>query len=95
MENYRLTRKADNDLPGLYEYGILNFGLSQAQSYLLGLYECLEHLANSPLGRDANELSPGLKRLIYEFRVIFYKPEETGILVIRILRGEMDFNRHI
>ena len=48
MASYRLTRKADNDFATLYEYGILNFGLDRAQSYLSGLLERFDQLASSP-----------------------------------------------
>ena len=96
MANYRLTKKADSDITQLYEYGILNFGLNQAQSYLLGLYDDLDHLVQNPLlGHSAHELSLGLRRFEYQSHVIFYEPEEDGVLVVRILRGEMDFRRHL
>ncbi|HVL02187.1 MAG TPA: type II toxin-antitoxin system RelE/ParE family toxin [Dongiaceae bacterium] len=97
MANYRLTRKADNDVANLYEYGILNFGLNQAQSYLLGLYEQFEQLSFSPdIGRNAKELFPDLKRFQYGAHVIFYLPDnQSGILIVRILRKEMDFIQHL
>ena len=34
MAGFRLTRKADDDLGGIYEYSIANFGLRQARNYL-------------------------------------------------------------
>jgi len=97
MANYRLTRKADNDLAALYEYGVLNFGLEKAQLYLLGLYESFDQLSDNPgVGRNANEFFPGLRRLIYRSHVIFYLAGEEGlILIVRVLRKEMDFNRHL
>lgn len=97
MENYRLTRKADNDLAAIYEYGILNFGLAQAQSYLLGLYERFEQLAESPeIGRSAAEFILTLRRVEYGANVIFYLPDiPDGILIVRVLRKEMDFKRHL
>ncbi len=97
MANYRLTRKADNDIAHLYEYGILNFGLNQAQSYLLGLYEQFEQLSLSPdIGRNATEFFPDLKRYQYGAQVVFYLPDnESRILIVRVLRKEMDFKRHL
>lgn len=96
MANYRLTRKADGDLATHYEYGIGTFGHSQAQNYLIGLQQRFDRLAENPsLGRSANELAPGLKRYEYGSHVIFYVPDPHGILIVRVLRQEMDFRRHL
>ena len=97
MASYQLTRKADHDLAAYYEYGIVNFGLSQARSYLLGLHECFEGLAASPeLGRSAEELFPGLRRIEHKAHVVFYLVNDTPtILVVRVLRKEMDFKQHL
>ena len=97
MANYRLTRKADNDLAALYEYGILNFGLTQAQTYIMGLYERFEPLADGPkIGRSAAEFISNLRRVEYHANVIFYLPDiPDGILIVRVLRKEMDFTRHL
>jgi toxin ParE1/3/4 len=62
MADYRLTKRAERDIDQLYEYGLLNFGLEQAQSYLLGLHDRFQILTHSPmLGREANELVLGLR----------------------------------
>ncbi len=96
MEHYRLSKKADSDIANHYEHGILNFGFEQAHSYLLGLYEYLQSLADNPMfGRNAEELAPELRRFEYGSHVIFYMPEDTGILIVRVLRKEMDFKRHL
>ena len=96
MENYRLSKKADADIENIYEYGIINFGLEQAQSYLLGLYERFENLVDNPrFGRSAAELARGLRRFEYQSHVIFYEPEDDGVLVVRVLRAEMDHQRHL
>ena len=97
MARYRLTQKADDDLAAHYEYGIVNFGLNQAQTYLLGLYERFEQLADqTEIGRNAAEFFPSLKRFSYGAHVIFYMPyEDDDILIVRVLRKEMDFKRHL
>ena len=47
MAVYRLSTRAALDLDEIYEYTILNFGLTQAQSYLNGLHEPLKTSHNS------------------------------------------------
>ncbi len=95
MENYRLTKKADTDLSNLYEYGISNFGLLQAQSYLIDLYDRFQLLSDNPLfGRSAVQFEPKLRRFEYKAHVIFYMLEDNGVLIVRVLGDEMDFKRH-
>lgn len=72
MAAYSLSSKAAGDLEGIYEFSIDNFGLQQARTYLNGLHERLGSLAENPmLGRDASELAPGLRRLVYQSQVVF------------------------
>lgn len=96
MASYRLSNKADNDIAEHYEYGILNFGLGQAREYLLGLHQKFQTLAENPLlGRSATEIKADLRRLEYGSHVVFYLPEQDGVLIVRVLRKEMDFVRHL
>ena len=63
MAGYSLSPKAAADLDEIYEYTILNFGLEQAQEYLLGLHERFQTLAQNPMhGRNADQLAPELRR---------------------------------
>ena len=95
MAAYRLTPKAVDDLDGIYEYTIENFGLGQAQDYLNGLHQRFEELAERPaLGRGADRLAPGLRRFPYQSHVVFYKPEDRGVLIVRVLHESMDVPRH-
>ena len=96
MAVYSLSSKAAADLSGIYEYTILSFGLKQARSYLTGLHERIQSLAESPMqGRSASELSPGLRRLEYESHVVFYLPRDKGIRIVRVLHQNMDMKRHL
>jgi toxin ParE1/3/4 len=42
MAGYRLSSKAAADLEAIYEYTIINFGLGQAQAYLLVLHRSMD-----------------------------------------------------
>lgn len=95
MAAYSLSGKAVSDLDGIYEYTILNFGLEQAQAYLLGLHERFRILADNPVvGRSASQLAPKLRRHEYQSHVVFYLPKETGALIVRVLHSRMDAKRH-
>ncbi len=96
MAVYSLSSKAANDLEGIYEYTILNFGLEQARTYLLGLHECFENLAQHPTqGRSAREIAPGLRRFEYQSHVVFYAIKNGGVIFVRVLHQSMEVKRHL
>jgi toxin ParE1/3/4 len=52
---------------------------------------CQQGLASNPrLGRTREELSPGLRSLVFESYVIFYHPMPNGVAVVRVLHGMRD-----
>ena len=52
---------------------------------------CKEGLASDPhLGRAPEELSPGLRSLVFESYVIFYHPIPNSVAVVRVLHGMRD-----
>jgi len=94
MKGYRLTKKADKDVSQLYEYGIGQFGLKRAKIYLHELIVRFEVLTENPaLGRSAADVYPGLRRIAYKAHSIFYLLDSDGLLIVRVLRTEMDFKR--
>ena len=96
MADYKLTNKADADLADIFEYGIFNFGIEQASKYVLGFQDKFQFIVeHKELGTSAEELSKNLKRVRYNSHVIFYKVLAEHILIVRVLRREMDFRRHI
>lgn len=95
MAAYRLSTKAVVDLDGIYEYTVLNFGLPQARNYLDGLHDRFEILAQQPRrGRRAERIAPDLRRYEYRFHVVFYVPEDKGVMIVRVLHESMDALKH-
>ena len=96
MAAYSLSSRAAADFEEIYEFTIDRFGLQQARTYLTGLSERFDAVAQNPmLGRDASELSPGLRRLVYQSHVVFYVATDLGVRVIRVLHQSMDVARHL
>ena len=80
----------------IHQYTTANFGLPQAQRYLNGMHERFEDLARQPmLGRSAGRLAPNLRRYEYRSHVVFYVPEEEGVLIVRVLHQSMDVRSHV
>lgn len=89
MAKYRLTGAADRDLEQLFEYGIDNFGLSKAKSYVDGLIVQFHDIAENPLHYQAVEhIRPGYRRSVYGKHTIYYLISDDCIDIMRILRSE-------
>ncbi len=92
MGVYRLSKESENDIVSIYEYGIEEFGVLQAQNYLLGMHDLFQTLTKSPsIGRDASEFSRSLKRFTYKSHMVFYLNSDSDLLIIRVLHHSMDY----
>lgn len=48
MANYRLSKYASEDYESIYVFGLLNFGLQQADAYAEGMEARFEEIAQQP-----------------------------------------------
>jgi len=95
MGSYNLTEAASLDLDNLYLYGILNYGLAQADIYYDGLCKHFEMLSQYPSwGNDYGYIEPGLSRYEYHAHSIYYLCEKNKIIVIRVLGARQDPAHH-
>ena len=95
MSKYKLTREADIDLGGIWEYSYSQWGKKQARKYLSKLEERFITLAENPnLGKRRYELAGSPMSYHYGRHVIFYRIANKGIEIIRVLHDSMDFPRH-
>jgi toxin ParE1/3/4 len=70
--------------------------LDQAKNYIQTMEQHFLLLSdNVGLGREAEELSDGLRRFSYGSHIIFYLTIPKGILVVRVLHQSMDFEQHL
>ena len=86
----RLSRSAKSDLLSIGAYTLQTWGTAQAEHYIDGLERCARLLAGNPLlGRSCEWIRPGLYRFEKGRHVLFYRRQEDGILVSRILHQSM------
>lgn len=96
MPDYRLSKRVRDDLANIADYTIETFGVAQSRVYRDALSRCFSMLAETPtMGRSAEYVEPYLRRFQYKSHVIFYRPEDRGILIIRVLHSSMDVLRHL
>lgn len=93
MALIRRTPAALSDLDDIYDY-IANDNPSSASKVIRKIEVVAGQLARSPgLGRACDELSTGLRMMPaspYPY-VIFYRPIDDGIRIIRVVHGARDF----
>ena len=92
----RISRRAAADLTAVADYTIAEFGIGQARRYRDQLQACFTSITDNPsLGKSADDLAPGLRRIRQQAHVIFYRPGPDHILIVRVLHYSMDFERHV
>ena len=89
MANYKLSDAADQDFEQLFEYGIDNFGLARAKSYVDGLIIQFQSIAENPLHYQAvDHVRMGYRRSVYGEHTIYYVVSNDCVKIMRILRAE-------
>jgi toxin ParE1/3/4 len=95
MAEPRLSRRAENDLAGIADYTISEFGIDQARRYRDQFQACFRSLQDNPqLGRSAEIVSPGLRSIRQQAHIVFYKYVEDELQIVCVLHHSMDFERH-
>lgn len=91
MPQANILNSAVADLAEIWAYIALD-SPDNADHFIDRIFRiCQEGLASNPhLGRAREELSPGLRSLVYESYVIFYHPIPNGVEVVRVLHGMRD-----
>jgi toxin ParE1/3/4 len=87
MANYDLSEEAEADLDRLYEHGILNFGLRQANQYYDGLISRFDEIAQNPfLYRAVGHIRAGYRLSVYGVNSIYYRIQaDRSVFIVRIL----------
>jgi toxin ParE1/3/4 len=96
IRHYRLSRRADVDIVGIFEYTIEHFGLAQAENYLTSMDEAFGFLAANPnAGKDYMEVRKGVKGFVHAKHIIFYSIEIDHVFILRVLHHSRDLKRHL
>lgn len=96
MKTLRLSRRAASDLEAIFDYSLETFGLKRASDYRDGLRTVFsELLEGSRAGRAVDTVRRGLRRENYESHAVFFRRDDQGIFVVRVLHQRRDFKRHL
>lgn len=96
MARVALSPHAQQDLNEIWEYTESHWGPEQAESYTQQLWQAMQTVAARPtLGRDCSEIRAEYRKYAAGSHMLFYRINDGGIDVVRILHQRMDFGRHL
>lgn len=96
MAEYRLSPAAQGDLDGIFDYTVSQWGLEQAMSYMQLTEKACMTFAGAPAqASNCAHIRPSYRRGVVEQHVTYFRVEDYGIAVIRILHQHMDTRRHL
>jgi len=95
MPTYKFAESAKTDLEGIIDYTLHIWGSKQALLYLDQLEALVQSLSEAPkIGKQNDELQPGLLVFPYREHRIYYLKQPHGITIIRVLHARMDAEKH-
>ena len=91
MYSYKLNIQAEEDITRIFEYGMGQFGLKQAEKYYEMFFECFYKIALNPfLFPDARHYKIGYRYCVCGADTIFYKINADEIEIMAII-GRQNF----
>jgi toxin ParE1/3/4 len=96
MSGYALSSRARQDLKDIWHYSADQWGRDRADRYIRAIHRSFEIIAkDSRRGRSAENLRVGYRKFSVGTHVIFFRVEDEGLNIIRILHQSMDFESHL
>jgi toxin ParE1/3/4 len=92
MSEPRITERAESDLDAAWEY-LAQRNEAAADRLLDNILKGARQHARFPLtGRSREDLAPGLRSFVVAPYVIFFRPVDDTIEVLRVLHGSRDID---
>ncbi len=91
-----VSPRAQADIDDIWDYTAEHWGERQAAVYLDLIKAAVNAVAMDPgVGRNCDQVRPGLRRYQAGSHVVFYRALATTIVVARVLHQRMDVGRHL
>jgi len=92
MSNYFLTREAKEDLWRIYEFGVSNFGIIQAEKYFNMMQDCFDKIASNPfMFPVVVNINGNFRFCVCGSNTIYYKINVNNKIEIITIIGKQDF----
>lgn len=87
MSNYKLSNEAKDDLIRIHQYGVLKFGMLQADKYFNSFFEYFEIIAQRPLAFESVDyIRKGYRRCVCGSDSIYYRINGDIVEIMAIIR---------
>ena len=85
------SKDAEDDLLSIWHYGVREWSATAAEEYERALWRtCHRLIENAHLGRPRDELIRGLRSILADPYVVFYRISPTSIEIVRVLHERED-----
>lgn len=92
MGIYRLSRKAEEDILGIFVTGVREFGITQAEHYHAGLETAFAFLADYPrAARERTEIDPPVRAHPRGAHMIIYELDGEDVVILRVRHSREDW----
>jgi toxin ParE1/3/4 len=96
VAEYVLSPLAQKDIDEIWDYTAERWGLSQADNYVSEIRGAIELLVEEPRrGRPCGEVLPRYRKYPAGSHMIFFRPTQEGLVVVRVLHQSMDYEKHL
>lgn len=93
---YRLSPAAENDLVNIWRHTARKWSVVQAESYQDDLAATFAGLASgAKVGRPVEVRRKGYLKYVVGAHVIYFRETGPEIIIVRILHGAQDAERHL
>lgn len=90
MASYKLSIEAEADLVRIHQYGIRQFGVERADSYVYQLFDAFEQIAQQPeLYPRVDNIRQGYRRCPFRSDSIYYRLFDARVEIMAII-GKQD-----
>jgi toxin ParE1/3/4 len=91
-----LSRRAQADLDDIRDFSLERFGAVRAIAYIDAIEQAFRRILGYPeIGEPYQTSQVPIRSLACQRHHIFYSIEDGVVLVVRILHGAMDAERHL
>lgn len=88
---YERSPEADRDLEDIFDYTESHVDLNQAKGSVSAFEDVSQHLCRTPhVGKHRKDIRVGLRSLVKEQHVVFYRILTDRIRIVRVLHGSRD-----
>ena len=89
---YRVSTDAYRDLDAIWLYGARTFSVEKADDYDRRIHDAFDRIALHPLAAPAVPgRTDGVRMLVEGSHIIFYRPEPTPPLIVRVMHQRQDW----